>query len=146
MELIHHGPIGSRLLYRIEILPLDVLDERDLHHLLLGGDVHHERGDRRHTGRSDRPQPTLSGEDLVSPAELPHQDGLDHALLQDGSLQFLDVLRIELRTRLVGIRGDVRDIDLPHFLARVSIPGGRLYHIGDQRAKTSPERLSSHFL
>ncbi len=96
----------ARFFQRIEILALDVLDERHRDSGIVGHAT--DDGGNGLQARDLRREPAaLTGNDLVagctgcSSGQRPHDDGLDHALVADGDGQFLQCFLAHVHTRLV---------------------------------------------
>ena len=91
-----------RLLQRIEVRALDILDQRDLK-LLLFVSIAHYRGDglpaRHHCGA----QSALPGHERVVRAGLHDDDGLQETVLSDRIGQLLQLVLVERPPRLIGV-------------------------------------------
>ena len=111
--------IALRLLHVMQVFPLQVLhhgDDRAV--LLVGGE--HDRVDRRQAGHAAGAQAALPHHKLafVQP-DPPHADGLQKAVLLDGSAEFLQRLLCKDAPRLIGIGangfdGNPRDLPFAH--------------------------------
>jgi hypothetical protein len=95
LELLDQPVQGIGLFQRVEVLALDVLDQRHGD----GGAVRPRRGPRRgspgQAGQLRRAPAALAGDDLVAclcRADRPHHDGLHHTLGLDGVGQILQRL------------------------------------------------------
>ncbi len=92
---------GHRFFDRVEILALDVLDQRHGD----GGFVRNLANQRRHTfqtGLLAGAPASLAGDDLVAAAlDRTHDDGLHHAVIADRLRQFFQRLRIHVATGLI---------------------------------------------
>ena len=122
----------SSCVSRVQILPLQVLDQRQLHHRAVVGleDQH------RHLGESGLPRGTpaaLTGDDLVV-AVARGADGqrLDDAVLADRFRKLGKLLLVEILTRLQRIRLYALDWQ------RMRL-GLRLRQIAQQRAETAAQ-------
>src|SRR6185295_14955132 len=103
--ILDEPPVGLRLLDRIEVLALDILDQGDLERLLVaeladdGGDLVQPRALRR------APAP-LAGDDLEAVAVRANDDRLDDAARLDGGGELDQGLLLEDAARLAGMRLD----------------------------------------
>jgi hypothetical protein len=92
IELLDQAPIALGLLQRVEILALEVLDQRGRHRLPIPEIAHHDRDFvQRHELR--RPPAAFAADDLVPAVAArlgAHQDGLQDAVFPDGVGQFLE--------------------------------------------------------
>ena len=117
--LLDQLPIALGLLDRVQILALDILDQRDL-----GGrrivDLADDRRDGVQPRPLRRPPAALAGDDLDSRRRRAQQDRLQHASLGNRFGQLVERLLVEMHARLVGIGPDPRDLDLAHAAARVA--------------------------
>ena len=68
VEFVGQAPVGLRFLDRIQILALDVFDQRDLEHLVVG-DVAIDDGDLEQAGALRGAPPALAGDDLGAVAD-----------------------------------------------------------------------------
>ena len=111
--------IALRLLHVMQVFPLQVLhhgDDRAV--LLVGGE--HDRVDRRHAGHAAGAQPSLPRDELVGIVpRLADADGLQKAVLLNGSAEFLQRLLGKDAPRLIGIGangfdGNPRDLPFAH--------------------------------
>jgi hypothetical protein len=105
-ELVHQALQALRLFQRVEVLALDVLDQR--HHG--GGLVGHLAHQHRHLvqpGQARGAEAALAGDDFVARAGAggrahgPHQDRLHHALALDALGQLVERALVHARARLV---------------------------------------------
>lgn len=106
VELLVQAIKGVSYFNRVQILALDVLDERDLHEPL----VCEVLNDDGHVGERSqlRGAPAaLSGDELISVSGMTDDDGLDDSVLSDGLGEFGEALRIEYLTRLKGVGLDL---------------------------------------
>ena len=97
-EAVHQLPVALRLLERVEVGALHVLDDRQLEHLGVGERAHHRR-QRMHAGELRRPPAALAGDDLVVAGDdrVRAQDQrLDHALLADRGREVGEFLLVEV--------------------------------------------------
>ena len=81
-ELVDELAVGEGGLDRVEVLALEVLDERELE-LLAVGELADDRRDPVQAGRDRGPEATLAGDELVAVEGLGHEDRLDDAVLGD---------------------------------------------------------------
>ena len=81
-ELVLQAVERLRLLDRVQLLALDVLDEGQLEEVLVRDLAHRDR-DRGEAGRLRRPEAPLPRDDLVALSPPPHQDRLHDPALAD---------------------------------------------------------------
>jgi hypothetical protein len=96
---------------RIEVLALQVLDERELELRSLV-EVANERGDSLETGVERSPNAALTGDQLIAIDRLSDEDGLEHAVLADARRERGHLGRVEMSPRLLWVRSDAHDRDL----------------------------------
>ena len=110
--LVHELFHGVRRFDRVEILPLQVFDQRDLFDLAVGvfadddGDLRKPRHFRRAVTAFARNDHVLAAFHVVD------DDRHDHAVLFDGIGQLAQGVLIEMLARLVGVGADKVDIHL----------------------------------
>ena len=127
MELIGEAPVGERFVDRVQILALDVFDQRHFEQRLLRAwrDVaHHDRhaqqpGDFRGTPAA------FAGDDLESIADLAHDDRLDDAVGADRLREFLQPRIVDVAARLKVVRLEAIDVGFDRRRAR------RFRHVGN---------------
>ena len=85
-ELVDELAVGVCGLDRVEILALEVLDERELE-LVAVGELADDRRDAFEAGGLRGPEPALAGDELVAVEGLGHEDRLDDAVLGDARRQ-----------------------------------------------------------
>ena len=98
--------VRERLLDRVEVGALHVLDERDLE-LVAIGELADERGDVVEAGEARRAHATLAGDELVAVEGLRDEDRLEHAVLADARRELLE--RRRRRSGAAGWCGFGRD-------------------------------------
>src|SRR5947207_6707106 len=81
-ELVDQLAIGARRLDRVEILALQVLDQRQLE-LLAIGKLANDRRDPLEAGHPRGTDASLAGDELITVDRLGHEDRLDDAVLLD---------------------------------------------------------------
>src|ERR1051326_4618466 len=96
------------LLDRVEIGPLDVLDQGGFHHLLIV-EVDDLHGHLREAERTDRSQAALAGDELVALADAADDQRLEHAMVANRVAQRLQVRLVESSPRLVRVDVDGGD-------------------------------------
>ena len=104
MVLVHQRAETRRLLHGVQVLPLEVLHQGQLHDLPVVGldDQHRDLFEARHSGG---PPAALPGDDLiVAVPGLPDRQGLDEPVLGDGVRQGLHGLGLKLLPGLEGVR------------------------------------------
>ena len=110
-EVLDQLLVGRGLLERVEVGPVDVLDER----LLERGDVVALADERRHPTDpqpAGRPPAALAGDELELVTDRPDEHRLEDADLTDRLGQLVEQLLVEALTRLVRVRPDRRGVDL----------------------------------
>ena len=110
-ELVDELAIGERLVDRIEVRALDVLDERDLE-LIAVGELADERGDPLEAGEARRADAALAGDQLVAVEGLRDEDRLEDAVLADARGELLEARVVHVATRLVRVGRDPRERDV----------------------------------
>src|SRR5690349_14152523 len=102
--------VSFRLLDRVEIFALDVLDQRKLG----SGRIVNVADERRNLVQA-RPlgsaPSTLAGDDLEPVVRGPHEDWLKNTALRDRIREFVDRLLVELHAGLNRARLDPPDLD-----------------------------------
>jgi hypothetical protein len=134
-EFLDQLLIGSGLLQDVQVLTMEVLDQRlfeavDFVRLL------HEHGDGLQPGPSSRTPPSLTGDQLVlvgGTLDLSDEDRLEHPELLDRRRQRRHGLLVEVHPGLQRVGPDVADRDLPE--NRRPLPG-------DLRGNQSTEPLT----
>ena len=102
--------VGLGQLDGVEVLALDVLDERELERVL-GAHVLHD-DERLAQPRALQGAPaSLAGDELelVGPGHAPHDQRLDEAVLADALGELVELLRVEALPRLPLLRDDLLD-------------------------------------
>ena len=105
-ELIHQPMEGGGLLQGVQVIAMEVLDDRLFQGVAVLGLPHH-RGHHGQTCSSGSPPTPFTGHELITPASLPEQEGLEYPHLLDGSSQLSHALVVEHPTGLVAVRLDV---------------------------------------
>ena len=101
--------VGACLLDIVEVLPLEVLDDRDLERFLVRQLANNDRN-RLEPRLFGRAQAALASHDLVAVTDGPYQDRLEHASLRDRSGQLCDrdlvepLARLQVRSANLGRR------------------------------------------
>src|SRR5438105_6199587 len=134
--------IPFRLLDRVQILALDILDQGQL-----GGgrlvDLADDRRDRVQPGALRRAPAALAGDDLIALAVAvrPQQDRLEHAALGNRIGEFVDRILAELDSRLIGVGANAPDLDLAYAAAalRLLVRRRRRVGVAEQRRKPPPQ-------
>src|SRR5690349_14001959 len=98
--------IGLRRFDRVEILAQQVLDERELDALGVGG-LSHDRGDPIEPGLARRAPPPLPRDELVRTSDSPNDDRLDDPRGLDRRRKLVERREVEDLSRLMRI-----DLDL----------------------------------
>ena len=149
-RLVAEPLVGLRFLDGIEVLALDVLDQRGLEEFLVAdlGDVDRQL---QQAGDLRCPPAALAGDDLEALALAAHDDRLHQARAADRLGQFLQLHVVEASSRLQRVGVDQVEIYLPLWLSgfydsyRSGNRRGRFF--GDEGAEPSPEgRTTFRFL
>ena len=140
--------VAIRLLDRVQILPLNILDQRNLGR---GGII--DLSDDRRNGMQSRPlrgpPPPLAGDKLEIISVGTQQHGLEDAALGDRVGELRDRFLVEVDARLGGIGADSADFDLADafwgafVLLRFALAAGRADRFVEQRGKATAEAGSS---
>src|SRR6185312_13346108 len=93
---------------RVEILPLEVLDERQLEALTVV-EMTDDGRDPVETGRDGGANPSLPGDQLIPIERLGDEDRLKHAVFSDARRQARHLGIAEPASRLIRVRTDARD-------------------------------------
>ncbi len=126
--------IALGFLDRVQILPLDILDQRDLGHRRIAV-VADQRRDRMNLRPLRRSPATLAGDDLETVTDAAHQDRLDHAMLGDRFGKLVEAILVEMLARLQGVGANPRNGDrLDSVAATFDICGGGTRCLAEQRA------------
>ena len=136
-ELLQQLLVGRRLLQRVELDAVDVLQQGVAEHGVVGG----VPDDGRHglqAGRASRPESTLPHDELVGAlAVLADDDRLEEAELLDAVGELLERLVVEDLTGLLRVGDDGRHGHLPEFGAGNPDGAHAVVHRGYRR----PSRL-----
>ena len=142
VELVDQALDAAGFFQRVEVLALDVLDQRHRQRGLVG-DLAHQAGHLDEPGDLRRAPAPFAGDDLVRVlGHRPHHDRLHHALGLDRGSELLQRARVHARARLVlaGLqrdRGQGLQLALLDFLFLVR---------GQQRVESAAEALESGFV
>src|SRR5437868_15256594 len=109
--------VAIRLLERIEILALDILDQRELRRGRFVDLANDRRNGVEPCPLRRAPAP-LAGDDHIIFAVGPEQNRLENPALPDRLGELVECLLVEVDSRLMGVGPDPRDLDLPHAAAR----------------------------
>ena len=102
--LLHEGLVAPGLLGGVQVLPLEVLNEADLHDLPVVG-LNDDRRNLIQARLLGRPPAALPGDDLVvARGQAAHRHRLDHAVDADGVRQIGQGLRIKALPGLIQSR------------------------------------------
>ena len=102
---------GVRLLDRVEVLTLDVLDQCQLELLAIGELADHGR-DSLEAGQAGSLDPALAGHDPVTVKRLGHQDRLEDAVIGDARRKRLEVGMFDVTAGLVRVGPNLAERDL----------------------------------
>ena len=128
-ELVDELTVPVRRLDRVEILALQVLDQRELELCLLV-ELADDGRDAIEAGRGRGPESALPGDEAVAIDRLGHEDRLEDAVLEDARGQRREVRLVEVPSWLVRVVADPGDGDL----RGVGMPTGALRDEGRQPA------------
>ena len=124
---------------RVEVLPLDILDQREL-----GRGQFIDLTDNRRNAVQPCPlrcpPAALAGDDHVIVARRPKQDRLKNPAFANRIGEFVERIFIELDARLPGIRLDARNFDFSNAAAR----DGQLAWSGNRPCRFAEQRLQAH--
>ncbi len=124
-EVAGEALVGAGLLDRVEVLALEVLDDGDLHRLLVG-DLADDGGDGGFAGALGGEPAALSGDELEASGVLADGDGLDDSGDLDGVGEFVEGGFVEVGAGLVGIAVDELDGKVADGIRRRAAGGVRL--------------------
>jgi hypothetical protein len=137
--ILDEPAIGLRFLDRVQVLALDILDQRDLERLFLA-EVADDRRQLVQPRLLRRPPAPLAGDDLEAVAVRPHDDRLDDAPRLDRFGELGERVLVEDPPRLAGMRLDAGDRDHPHVAAPAGAAHRRLLrHVAEQRGEAAAE-------
>jgi len=98
--------LPTRFFNRVQVLPLQIFDQRQLHSLLVVG-FHDNYGYLVQACQTGSPPAAFACNDLVIPiGHFPNGQGLNNAMLPDGLCQCLQLLIVKIPAGLVGIGFD----------------------------------------
>ena len=132
-EFVDQLAVRVGRLDRVEVLSLQVLDERELE-LVAIRQLAHQRRDPVEAGGLRRTEPPLTGDELIAVDRLGHEDGLEDAVLRDARGQRRETVGIEALARLMRVGLDARGRDLER-------PGLTGTPLRDQRGEAAAEAL-----
>src|SRR5207237_7103903 len=92
LKIVTEPPVSERLLDGIQVLPLNVLDERHLEErpFLTVGDLAHGDGDLQQASAFGRAPSAFAGDDLKAVTHLADDDWLDDPVRLNGPGQLSD--------------------------------------------------------
>ena len=100
--------VRHRFFDRVQILALDIFDQRNLERFRIGKFADHH-GDFVQSCALGGTPAALAGDDLISLAARTHHDRLNDAMRCDRLGQFVQRCLIEMAARLSGVRGERAD-------------------------------------
>ena len=112
-EIVHKPLIRLGFLDRIEVAPLDVLDDCQLERLRIV-ELAHDRRNIVKLCPLRRAPATFPGDDLIAAPMGSHDDRLDEPTRTQRISQLFERRLIEVSARLIGIRQDIGDRQQPH--------------------------------
>ena len=113
LELFAELRVSERFLDRVEVLALEVLDERELEHLAVGRGAFDD-GSLGQPGQLRCAPTAFTGDELVHPADDPDDQRLDDALFADGIGELRQCRGREIFPRLERTRLDPGERHLLH--------------------------------
>ena len=146
-KLFHQALQALSLLQRIEVLALDVFNERHGCGSLVGH-IPHQHRNRLQTGQTRGAKAPFASNDLVFASvvalgELPHQNGLHDALRLDGLGQLVQRPFVHARSRLVNAR---HHLVKPELMGRAGFGlKWRIGHFGAQQSFQSTAKAFGFF-
>src|SRR5271169_4913919 len=138
VELVVKALESLGLLEGRQFLTLDVLDQRELQHVLVAHVPDHD-GDGLEAELLGGPKPPFSRDDLIAVAQPAHEDRLDHAALADGGRQLLEPLRRHGPAGLKGVRIKARERNVVRRRGRSC-----WLRVGQESGQPLAQRLSFH--
>ncbi len=138
--LVHERFIGVGFFYGIEVVPLEVLDQRDLEHVAIIS-VTDDRRDAHHVRLLGRAPAAFAGDYLESLAHPPDDNRLEHAVRFDRGHEFGEFSLVEIPARLERIGLDLVQHDI---LPGRSLVPREILRFTDQRLETLTKRLLLH--
>jgi hypothetical protein len=131
--------VGGRLIDRIQVFALDVLDERHLEKLagLAAPNILDDDGHPGEPCALGSAPAALARDDAIAAIDLPHHDGLDDAVCLDRLCELVEARVLESMPRLVVARRDLVDVDVHRAATRTHVR-----HIRDERAEPFAKRRS----
>ena len=114
VELVGEAAIGERFFDRVQILALDVFDQRHLEQrlLLARRDVADDDRNAQQAGELRGAPAAFAGDDLEAIADLADDDRLDDAVGADRLRQLLEPRVVHVAARLEVVRREAIDVDL----------------------------------
>ena len=109
-KILAQPRIGLCFLDHVEVLALDILDDRDLQRFLVV-EVADDGRNLVQPGALRRTPAPFAGDNLEILAVRPDNNRLDHAALAHAAGQLVERVRIEMLSRLVGIGANIRNRD-----------------------------------
>lgn len=146
-EVVDQGLEGTRLIDRIELLALKVLDQRQLEHPLVGHVPPHHGRYAEQTSELCRAPASLTGDQLEAVAGGTDDDRLKDAVLLQGGREFGQPLVVEGLARLLAVRPDPVDVDRPVAVARrrrLDRDARSIRRPGNQTAQAAPQCFACH--
>ena len=146
--LLHQPLHAHGLLDRVQVVALQVLDQRGLHPLHLVP-VADDRGDLGQPGEARGAPAAFTRDDGISPAVFADQYGLNHAHRADGVGQLLHGLLVKAAAGLLPVGVDVAQAQGNHRVHRRALHFQqhrlllclRLGHLAQQRAQAAAQAL-----
>src|SRR5439155_20050569 len=138
-EFVGQALVRSRFVDGIEILALDIFDERQLEDLPIRVDWYVAHNDRHlEQARALRGAPSaLARDDSIEIANPLHQNRLNDAVLLDGPCELVELCIIHPGARLLLVGREQIDVNFNRAMAR------RLRRVRNERAQSFSESRSS---
>ena len=134
--------IRLRLFDRVEVLALDILDQRNFERLRIV-EVADDDGHLMQPGPLRRAPAAFTRDDLIIVTVRPDDDRLDQSARGDRGGEFVEQRIVEMATRLIGVRRQGADRQHAYAARRVALGAGRDRclgrHLTQQRAEAPPQ-------
>ena len=140
LVFVDQPPVRLRFFDRIQVVALDVLDERDLQQMIVV-DLAHDDGDLEQARALRRAPAALAGDDLEAALDAADEQRLNHAVRANRLRELFEPRFVDVRARLARIGHEQIEIDLRRPLGiALDDDGLRARGLGDERAQAAAER------